>query len=108
MAIDRVINSFFKYLFFTYCFIVSLKIVRKLWKEYFFAVDAIVFIIDVSKSDRFLEAKTELNAILESEQMAECPILVLGNKIDKQTEFNLNEDYIKNYFNLNTTGKVIF
>ena len=38
--------------------------------------------------------------------MAECPILVLGNKIDKQTEFNLNEDYIKNYFNLNTTGKV--
>ena len=81
------------------------KQVRRLWKDYFFAVDAIVFIIDVSKTDRFSEAKTELDAIIDSEQMNECPIVVIGNKIDKQTE--INEEFIRDYFNLATTGKVL-
>ncbi|KAI0984865.1 hypothetical protein GJ496_008286 [Pomphorhynchus laevis] len=56
--------------------------VRKVWKNYFPAVDAIVFIVDASRMDRFAEAKAELDGLLMDEEIINCPILVLGNKID--------------------------
>ncbi len=34
---------------------------RRVWKEYFPAVDAIVYIIDAFDKDRFLESKEELD-----------------------------------------------
>ena len=34
---------------------------RRVWKEYFPAVDAIVFIVDVSDKDRIEESKNELD-----------------------------------------------
>lgn len=37
------------------------KTARRVWKEYFPAVDAIVFIIDVSDSKRMQESKNELD-----------------------------------------------
>lgn len=58
-------------------------IARRVWQEYYFCVDAIVFLIDVANEKRFLEAKTELDNILKEEQIANLPILILGNKIDK-------------------------
>ena len=82
------------------------KQVRKLWKEYFLAVDAVVFIIDVSKRSRFEEAKAELDSILDDENLMNSPILILGNKIDK---YNVaGEKDIIEYFNLGylLTGKV--
>ena len=80
--------------------------VRKVWKEYIPIVDAIVFIIDVSKKDRFLESKREFDELLKMEEIQNCPILLLGNKIDKYEA--TNEVEIKNIFNLNhiLTGKV--
>jgi GTP-binding protein SAR1 len=75
-----------------------------MWKDYFPAIDAIVFLIDASKTDRFKEAKTELDALLEEEQILNCPILILANKIDKLNA--VSEDYMREYFNLKTTGKL--
>lgn len=42
------------------------------------------------------------------EQLSNCPVLILGNKIDKMGA--ASEDEIRGYFNLNgqTTGKVKF
>ncbi len=34
---------------------------RRVWKDYFPAVDAIVYIIDAFDRDRFLESKEELD-----------------------------------------------
>jgi GTP-binding protein SAR1 len=55
---------------------------RRVWKTYFPVVNAIVFIFDACDRDRFLEAKAELDGLLQDPLIVNCPILVLGNKID--------------------------
>ncbi len=79
-----------------------------MWKDYFPAVDAIVFLIDVWDRQRFGESINELQSILNDEQLTDCPILILGNKIDKVGA--AGELEIRHLFNLNglTTGKVSF
>lgn len=81
-------------------------LVRKVWKEYFPAIDAIVFLIDAWDRQRFNESYIEFESILNDEQLSECPILILGNKIDKNGACGENE--IRHMFRLNgrTTGKV--
>ncbi|ESO87060.1 hypothetical protein LOTGIDRAFT_210455 [Lottia gigantea] len=78
---------------------------RRVWKDYFPAVDGIVFLIDACDRERFVEAKAELDSLLTDEQVANAPILVLGNKIDKPGA--ASEDEIRHWFGLNgqTTGK---
>lgn len=53
---------------------------RIAWKDYFFKVDAIVFIVDVADDARFEEVSKAWCTVLELEKRA--PILVLMNKID--------------------------
>jgi GTP-binding protein SAR1 len=80
--------------------------VRRVWKDYFPAVDAIVFLIDVWDRARFNESIIELESILADEQLANCPILILGNKIDKVGAAGDQE--IRHVFKLHgkTTGQV--
>lgn len=55
---------------------------RRVWRTYFPAVDAIVFIVDAQDRARINEAKVELDSLIADEQVAGCPIMILGNKID--------------------------
>jgi GTP-binding protein SAR1 len=79
---------------------------RRVWKDYFPAVDAIVFLIDASDRSRFTESKTELDSLLTDLQLRNCPVLILGNKIDRPDA--VSEDELRNVFALygQTTGKV--
>ncbi|XP_025414451.1 GTP-binding protein SAR1 [Sipha flava] len=77
---------------------------RKVWKDYFPAVDAIVFLVDACDKSRIMESKTELDSLLLDESLSNCPVLVLGNKIDRPGA--LSEQDLRAYFALNqTTGK---
>jgi len=78
---------------------------RRVWKDYFPAVDAIVFIVDSVDRQRLPESKAELDSLLSDEQIINCPVLILGNKIDRAGA--TSEDELRNYLGLHgvTTGK---
>ncbi|KAJ0178963.1 hypothetical protein K1T71_005738 [Dendrolimus kikuchii] len=54
---------------------------------------------------RLPESKTELDSLLTDETLSNCPVLILGNKIDKPGA--ASEDELRQFFNLyqQTTGK---
>jgi GTP-binding protein SAR1 len=55
---------------------------RRTWRDYYASVDGVVFMVDVADRERVPEVRTELNALLAAEELAEVPFLVLGNKCD--------------------------
>jgi len=52
------------------------------WEESYYACGGIVYIIDVNDTDRWPESKTVLDQLLDNQQLAQIPIVVLGNKMD--------------------------
>ncbi|XP_053550062.1 uncharacterized protein LOC128641448 [Bombina bombina] len=56
--------------------------IRALWKHYYVNTDGLVFVVDSADWERFPEARKELEAILESDEMRGVPFLVIANKQD--------------------------
>lgn len=59
------------------------KTMRKVWRDFFLKIDAIVYLVDAANPARFQESREELFNILETPEIGNVPILVLGNKVDK-------------------------
>ncbi|KAJ3610734.1 hypothetical protein NHX12_022825 [Muraenolepis orangiensis] len=78
---------------------------RRIWKNYFPAINGIVYMVDVADHERLAEAKDELDAILTDETISVVPLLILGNKIDRPEA--ISEDALRGMFGLHghTTGK---
>ena len=58
---------------------------RRIWREYFPKIDGIVYLIDAADPDRFEESKNEFEKIINTQEIGNIPIAVLGNKIDKKS-----------------------
>ncbi|XP_020235110.1 GTP-binding protein SAR1A [Cajanus cajan] len=58
------------------------QIARRVWRDYYAKVDAVVYVVDAHDKERFPESKKELNALLSDDSLENVPVLVLGNKID--------------------------
>lgn len=56
--------------------------IRPLWKHYYQNTDVIIFVVDASDWTRIDMAKEELHKTMCSDELQNCPLLVLANKQD--------------------------
>ena len=56
--------------------------IRPLWRHYFVGCEGLIYVVDSSDKTRFAEAQNELDWILDSDEMAGVPLVILANKQD--------------------------
>ena len=58
---------------------------RDLWHHYYSGSDAVIYVLDSSDEARIDLARETLENVISHPDMANCPVLVLANKMDVAT-----------------------
>ncbi|GAA5877275.1 hypothetical protein JCM8547_002625 [Rhodosporidiobolus lusitaniae] len=64
---------------------------RSIWERYCRGVNAIVWVLDSADRETFPTARSELASLLEKQELAGIPLLVLGNKNDLKEHATVDE-----------------
>ena len=67
------------------------KSIRAYWRNYYENTDALIYVVDSADRGRVEETGVELNLLLEEEELAEVPVLILANKQDLLTALTVEE-----------------
>jgi len=62
-----------------------------MWERYCRGVNAIVFVVDSADHEKLEAARQELRNLLDKPQLAEIPVLVLGNKNDLEEALSVDK-----------------
>lgn len=65
--------------------------IRALWKHYSPNTQGLIFVVDSSDRERFVEARNQLHQILEENELREAAILVFANKQDLPNAMSSSE-----------------
>ena len=64
---------------------------RKSWRFYYTSIEGIVFVIDSSSKERIEESRVELHQLMAEGDAKGVPLLILGNKQDKEGALTASE-----------------
>ncbi|XP_028667593.1 uncharacterized protein LOC114659329 [Erpetoichthys calabaricus] len=65
--------------------------IRALWRHYFTNTEGLLFVVDSADPERFEEARSELQRVLENEELKRVPFVILANKQDLPGAHNPTE-----------------
>jgi ADP-ribosylation factor protein 1 len=65
--------------------------IRPLWRHYFQNTQAIIFVVDSNDRDRIVEAREELQRMLNEDELRDAILLVFANKQDLPNAMNAAE-----------------
>ncbi|CAL4081913.1 unnamed protein product [Meganyctiphanes norvegica] len=65
--------------------------IRPLWRHYYQGTTAIIYVVDSNDPARLAEAREELHHLLDSDELRNCPVLVLANKQDLPNAVSVNK-----------------
>ncbi|KAF3764804.1 putative ADP-ribosylation factor ARF1, small GTPase-like protein [Cryphonectria parasitica EP155] len=65
--------------------------IRPLWRHYFQNTQGIIFVVDSNDRDRVVEAREELQRMLNEDELREAALLVFANKQDLPNAMNAAE-----------------
>jgi ADP-ribosylation factor protein 1 len=65
--------------------------IRPLWRHYFQNTQGLIFVVDSNDRERIVEAREELNRMLNEDELREAVVLVFANKQDLPNAMNASE-----------------
>ncbi|ELP86183.1 ADP-ribosylation factor, putative [Entamoeba invadens IP1] len=79
---------------------------RNLWRSYYKNVQCVAFVIDATDTERFEDVKSTLIAMINDQELKNCPFLVWVNKghVDKLNELPKNKVLVLDCDAMNGTG----
>lgn len=67
--------------------------IRPLWRHYFQNTQGIIFVVDSNDRDRIVEAREELQRMLNEDELRDAILLVFANKQDLPVSFPRSSSY---------------